>query len=162
QRKIATTLYQQEVDRIHSAYETAIEQTRERLLTEANEEIRRSKNLMEGFKEDVNRMNTRHTRGNAKGNIVDDPWLTSSTASKANGNGKRPLCAISLVLEDDALSEDIDFLRYSDRDGGGDGGGGGGGGGGGSSHGGGAGGSGGYTYSENGRARRPPGWRRDE
>lgn len=41
---------------------------------------------------DVNRMNTRHTRGNAKGNIVDDPWLTSTTASKANGNGKRPLC----------------------------------------------------------------------
>lgn len=29
----------------------AVAQTRERLLTEANEEIRRSKNLMEGFKE---------------------------------------------------------------------------------------------------------------
>ncbi|CAM9361641.1 unnamed protein product [Scytosiphon promiscuus] len=170
QREIAQTLHEEDVERIKGLYDTAVEQTRERLLTEANEEIRRSKNLMEGFKEDMNRMNTRHTRGNAKGSI-EDPWLTSSTGSKANGNGKRPMCAVTLVLEDDDLSEDIEFLRYSDRDNNsnsrenntgsgsnnnnrdnGESGGGGGGGAGGSD----------YTYAENGRARRAPGWRRDE
>ncbi len=56
------------------------------------------------------------------------------------------------------LSEDIDFLRYSDRDGPSRDGAGGGA----SSGGGGGGGGSGYSYAENGRTRRAPGWRRDE
>lgn len=58
--------------------------------------------------------------------------------------------AIALTLDDDELSEDIDFLRNSereadrDRSSGGDRGG------------------GGYGYAESGRARRPANWRRSE
>ena len=67
--------------------------------------------------------------------------------------------AISIVLDDEVLSEDIDFLRHPDREGSNRGGGGGGGGGAGA---GGAGAGSGYAYAENGRTRRAPGWRRDE
>ena len=40
---------------------------------------------------DMNRMNTRHTRGNAKDGSVQDFWSSSITGSKTNGS-KRPLC----------------------------------------------------------------------
>lgn len=67
---------------------------------------------------------------------------------------------VSLVLEDEDLMEDIDFLKYSgyDRNSGGGGGAGGGV----------SGSSGGYNAygmppgGISGRARRPPAWRRDD
>lgn len=84
-----------------------------------------------------------------------------SPQSNPTSTGVPTADAISIVLDDDVLSEDIDFLRYSDREGNNRGGGGGGGGGGGARAGG-AGGGSGYAYAENGRTRRAPGWRRDE
>lgn len=42
---------------------------------------------------DMNRMNTRHTRGNAKEGSVQDFWSASITGSKTNGS-KRPLCEL--------------------------------------------------------------------
>lgn len=43
-----------------------------------------------------NRMNTRHTRNNAKG-AIEDPWLAQTTGSKTNGNSKRPLCKFHTI-----------------------------------------------------------------